>query len=184
MFRNLSVNCGMDLGSIFHMAAADYVHFTRYFDITSLTLVDNHANEIRLNFYKVVITIAYSFWFIRLSMQNRFGEHAYLFLHSIVSQPLTHWCRWRIYASLNWVTLGSDNGLSPIRRHAIIWTNDGMSLIGPLGTHFKETLIKIHTFTDQCIPPSQSHGSRQPGHGWSRRTISQYIDLDLGCPVT
>ena len=27
---------------------------------------------------------------------------------------------------------GSDNGLSPGRRQAIIWTNDGILLIGPL----------------------------------------------------
>ena len=27
---------------------------------------------------------------------------------------------WRIYASLNWVIIGSDNGLSPVRRQAII----------------------------------------------------------------
>ena len=155
MYGRLSVTGGIDPGSIFNMAVADYVHFTRYFDIISLTLVDNHANEIRLNFYKVVITIAYCFWFSRLSMQNCFGEHVYLFLHSIISQPLTHWCRWRIYASLNWVTFGSDNGLSPIRRHAIIWTNEGMSLIGLLGTNFNEILIKIQTFIDQCILHSQ-----------------------------
>ena len=41
---------------------------------------------------------------------------------------------WRIYASLNWVIIGSDNGLSPVRRQAIIWTNAGILLIGPLGT--------------------------------------------------
>ena len=29
------------------------------------------------------------------------------------------------YASLNWVSIGSDNGLSPIRRQAIILANAG-----------------------------------------------------------
>ena len=42
---------------------------------------------------------------------------------------------------------GSDNGLSPGRRQAIIWTNDGILLIGPLGTNFSEILIEIHTFS-------------------------------------
>ena len=42
--------------------------------------------------------------------------------------------------------IGSDNGLSPGRRQAIIWTNAGILLIGPLGTNFYEILIKIHTF--------------------------------------
>ena len=43
--------------------------------------------------------------------------------------------------------IGSDNGLSPDRRQAIIWTNAGLLLIGPLGTNFSEILIKILTFS-------------------------------------
>ena len=43
--------------------------------------------------------------------------------------------------------IGSDNGLSPGRRQAIIWTNDGILLIGPIGTNFNEILIEIHTFS-------------------------------------
>ena len=43
--------------------------------------------------------------------------------------------------------LGSDNGLSPGRRQAIIWTNAGILLIGPLGTNFSEILIGILTFS-------------------------------------
>ena len=31
--------------------------------------------------------------------------------------------------------IGSDNGLSPVRRQAIIWTNAGILLIGPLGAN-------------------------------------------------
>ena len=42
--------------------------------------------------------------------------------------------------------IGSDNGLSPGRRQAIIWTNDGILLIGPLGTNFNEILFGIQTF--------------------------------------
>ena len=49
--------------------------------------------------------------------------------------------------------IGSDNGLSPRRRQAIIWTNAGILLIGPLGTNFSEILIEIHTFS--CDLPEQ-----------------------------
>ena len=35
----------------------------------------------------------------------------------------------------NLIIIGSDNGLSPGRRQAIIWSNDGILLIGPLGTN-------------------------------------------------
>ena len=34
--------------------------------------------------------------------------------------------------------IGSDNGLSPDQRQAIIWTNAGILLIWPLGTNFSE----------------------------------------------
>ena len=43
--------------------------------------------------------------------------------------------------------IGSDNGLAPERRQAIIWTNAGILLIGPLGTNFSEILIEIQTFS-------------------------------------
>ena len=44
------------------------------------------------------------------------------------------------------IIIGSDNGLSPGRRQAIIWTNDGILLIGALGTNYSEILGKIHSF--------------------------------------
>ena len=43
--------------------------------------------------------------------------------------------------------VGSDNGLSLGRHHAIISTNAWISLIGPWGTHVSEILIEIHTFS-------------------------------------
>ena len=46
--------------------------------------------------------------------------------------------------------IGSDNGLSPGWR-AIIWTNAGILLIGPLGTKFNKILIKIQTFSFKKI---------------------------------
>ena len=45
------------------------------------------------------------------------------------------------------ILIGSDNGFSPGRRLAIIWTNAGILLIGPLGTNFSEILIEIHIFS-------------------------------------
>ena len=42
--------------------------------------------------------------------------------------------------------IGSNNGLSPGRRQAIIWTNAGM-LMGPLGAKFSEILVEILTFS-------------------------------------
>ena len=46
----------------------------------------------------------------------------------------------------NLTIIGSDNGLSPGRRQAIIWTNAGILLIGSLVTNFSEIFIEIHVF--------------------------------------
>ena len=43
--------------------------------------------------------------------------------------------------------IGSDNGLPPGRRQAIIWTSAGILLIGPLRTNFSEILIGIQTLS-------------------------------------
>ena len=40
-----------------------------------------------------------------------------------------------------------NNGLSPIRRQAIIWTNGGILIIEPLGTTFSKILIEILVFS-------------------------------------
>ena len=45
--------------------------------------------------------------------------------------------------------IGSDNGLSPIQREAIIWTNAGILLIRNLGTNLSEILIQIHIFSNK-----------------------------------
>ena len=47
----------------------------------------------------------------------------------------------------NLTIIGSDNGLSPGRPQAIIWTNAGILLIRNLGTNFSEILSKIRAFS-------------------------------------
>ena len=54
---------------------------------------------------------------------------------------------WCIYASVNQVSIGSDNGLSPILHQAITWTNARILSIGPLWTNSSEILIEIHIFS-------------------------------------
>ena len=62
-------------------------------------------------------------------------------------KQLTHWSRVTHICVSKLSILGSDNGLSPGRRQAIIWTNAGILLIGPLGRNFSEILIEINTFS-------------------------------------
>ena len=56
---------------------------------------------------------------------------------------------WRIHASVNQTTIGSDNGLSSDRRQAIIRTNAGTLLIALVGTHFKWNLYQNTTVAIQ-----------------------------------
>ena len=55
---------------------------------------------------------------------------------------------WMMHICVSKLTIiGSDNGLSPERRQATIWTNARILLITTLGTNFSEILSEIHTFS-------------------------------------
>ena len=60
---------------------------------------------------------------------------------------LTHWGRATHICVSKLTIIGSDNGLSPVRRQAIIWTNAGILLIRTLGTNFSEILGEIDSFS-------------------------------------
>ena len=65
---------------------------------------------------------------------------------------LTHWGRVTHICVSKLTNIGSDNGLSPGRRQAIIWTNTAILVIGPLGTNFSELLAGIQAFSfKKCI---------------------------------
>ena len=79
-----------------------------------------------------------------------------------VSIDLTHW-GWVTHMCVSNISIiGSDNGLSPGRRWAIIWTNAVILLIEPLATSFSEILIRIHTFSFRKIHLKMSSGKWRP----------------------
>ena len=75
---------------------------------------------------------------------------------------LTHWGRVTHICVGKLTIIGSDNGLSPGRRQAIIWTNAGILLIGPLGTNFSEILIAIETVSFKKKHLKMSSGKCRP----------------------
>ena len=77
-------------------------------------------------------------------------------------RSLTHWGRVTHICVGKLTIIGSDNGLSPGRRQAIIWTNAGILLIGPPGTKFNEILIGIHTFSFKEMHLKMSSGKWWP----------------------
>ena len=55
----------------------------------------------------------------------------YQSLYELVSPNAAYMRQWII-------SISSDNGLAPIRRQVIIWTNGGLISIGPLGANCKK----------------------------------------------
>ena len=89
--------------------------------------------------FKRVIDAGFDNFFV-VSLNNMLNNRR-------VDSGLTHWGRVTHICVSKQTIIGSDNGLSPDRRQAIIWTNAGLLLIGPLGTNFREILIEILTFS-------------------------------------
>ena len=75
---------------------------------------------------------------------------------------LTRWDRVTHICVSKLTIFVSDNGLSPGRRQAIIWTNDGILLTEPLGTKFSETLIGIQTFSFKKMHLKMSSAKWRP----------------------
>ena len=78
------------------------------------------------------------------------------------TMTLTHWGRVTHICVSRLTIIGSDNGLSPGRRQAIIWTNAGNLLIGPRGTNFSEILIGIQTFSFKKMHLKMSSAKWRP----------------------
>ena len=75
---------------------------------------------------------------------------------------LTHWGRVTHICVGKLIIIGSDNGLSPDRRQAIIWTNVGLMSIGPLRTYYSENLIKIQQFSLKKLHVKMSSAKWRP----------------------
>ena len=75
---------------------------------------------------------------------------------------LTHWGRVTHICVSKLTIIGWDNGLSPDRHQAIIWTNAGTLLMRTLGTNFSEILIESHSFSFKKMHKKMSSGKWRP----------------------
>ena len=75
---------------------------------------------------------------------------------------LTYWGRVTHICLSKLTIIGSDNGLLPGRRQAIIWIDSGILLIRTLGTNFSEILSEIHTFSLKKMHLNMSSGKKRP----------------------
>ena len=123
---------------------------TTYFDISSIALWNPFFFHLILSKTISVFPGPSCAWYVVIGSRMLFDSE------------LTHWGRVTHICVSKLTIIGSDNGLSPDRRQAIIWTNDGISVIGPFGTNFSEILIKIHTFSFNKMHFKMSSGKRRP----------------------
>ena len=90
-----------------------------------------------------------SAWSLSIDLLNFFCNVCWYWSHRLLTwrlPMLTHWGRVTHICVSKLTLIGSDNGLSPGRHQAIIWTSVGILLIWPLGTKFSEIFIEIQIF--------------------------------------
>ena len=64
------------------------------------------------------------------------GQSGHQHFHHMISDA---WNNGHEVGIANLTIIGSDNGLAPCRRQAVIWTNHGISSTGPSGTNLSDT---------------------------------------------
>ena len=81
-----------------------------------------------------------------------------------------------------WImSIGSDNGLSPVRHLDIIWANQGLLLIGSLETSVNEIWLQLRQFTYKIgnwIFTSPKMKSLCFG-----QCVNNYCRIDFGSPI-
>ena len=134
-------------------------YLNQYWNIVNLTLRNKiHWN---INVYSYIFISENAFECVVCEMSAILSRPQCVKTHC-VRQRLTHWRRVTHICVGKLSIVGSDNGLSPGRRQAIIWTNDGILLIEPLGTKFSEISIKIRTFSFNKMHLKMSSGNWWP----------------------
>ena len=101
-------------------------------------------------------------WGIFCFFGHKLGIFVWLVWFYVFLALLTHWGRETHLYVVKLTLIGSDNGLSPGRRQAIIWTNAGILSNGPLGTNFSEILIEIYIFSFKKMHLKMSSGKWWP----------------------
>ena len=108
-----------------------------------------------------------------------------LLRHPCVNDTLlTQWGRVTHICVSKLTIIASGNGLSPDRRQAIIWTNAGILLIGPVGINCSEILIEILTFSFKKMRMKVWSAKRRPFCLGLNVLISVLIAIIQYCFIT
>ena len=106
------------------MTSIVWTYFSLYWSLLSVIVIYRWVEEFRIRGLGVEV-------------KKRKKDNINIIKHRLTDWgQLTHTC-----------VIGSNNGLSPGRCQAIIWTNAGILLIRTVGTNFSEILSGIHIFS-------------------------------------
>ena len=97
-------------------------------------------------------------------------------VHAVSVYCLPYWDRVTHICASKLTVIGPDNGLSPGRRQAIIWTNAGLLLIWPLGTNLSDILLEVQKYTR-----GQRYGISTTK--WHLREFDQYLLFLVICSI-
>ena len=124
----------------------------------------NNVFEIKFLKWNTLFSVANGLKFLLSSTKHMiwFRSRRWACIVTWFCYHLTHWGRVTHICVGKLTNIGSDNGLSPGRRQAIIWTNAGISLIGPLRTNLNEILIGIQTFSFKKMHLKMSSAKWRP----------------------
>ena len=84
---------------------------------------------------------------------------------------------------MDWVIIGPGNGLSPVRRQAITWTNAVLLSTGRLGAYFSEIWIGILSFSIKEIQLKMLSATRQSFYLGLNKLIQRPFDSVLHGPM-
>ena len=86
---------------------------------------------------------------------------------------------YRIYALVNWASIGLGNGLLPVRRQAITWTNADLVLKGTLRTNLSEIRIKIQNFSFMEMHLEMLSAKWQPFCPGEMTSHTRWLDFSI-----
>ena len=129
--------------------------FQGYFNETWTVVTLPHCQRIYSEEYLSIYIYIYHMNAMKyLHVRNETKKH--------YTELFAHWGRMTHIRVGKLSIIGSDNGLSPGWRQAIIKTNAGILLIGPLGTNFSQISIGIQIFSFKKMRLKVSSVKRRP----------------------
>ena len=112
-----------------------------------------------MRFYRTLLNQETCLWPLQIESKQKMFYVSWTVKDRTHGLALTHWGRVKHIRVSKLTTIGSDNGLSPGRRQAIIWSNAGILLNW---TNFREILSEIDTFSFKQMRLKMSSGKWRP----------------------